>query len=49
VQAVYFSTRLARSDLTGISSQADNTAGLRDAREMLRDLGVLSDADVRPS
>ena len=41
VQAVYFSNRLARSDLTGIASQAENSAGLQDAREMLRDLGVL--------
>ncbi|MGC5165439.1 phosphotransferase [Luteimicrobium sp. DT211] len=47
VQAVYFSIRLARSDLTGIATQAENTAGLRDAREMLRDLGVLPDEHGR--
>ncbi|SKC78541.1 phosphotransferase enzyme family protein [Krasilnikoviella flava] len=47
VQAVYFSIRLARSDLTGIVSQAENTAGLHDAREMLLDLGVLPKSTAR--
>jgi homoserine kinase type II len=35
VQAWYFSWRLASGDLTGIDSQADNEAGLADARDFL--------------
>jgi homoserine kinase type II len=35
VQAWYFSWRLARVDLTGIDSQADNEKGLADARAFL--------------
>jgi len=42
VQAVYFSIRIARADLTGVTSHAENTVGLQDARDMLRDLDVLT-------
>lgn len=40
VQAWYFSSRLARNDLTGIEGRADNEKGLADARAGL--LGVTS-------
>lgn len=40
VQADYFSRRLHQKDLTGVESMDDNAQGLRDAREMLRSLGI---------
>jgi homoserine kinase type II len=40
VQAVYFSKRLHDADLTGITGQAENRQGLRDARALLHAAGI---------
>ena len=41
VQADYFCRRRLADDLTGIDTPDENQKGLRDAEQMLRELGVL--------